>query len=64
MRHTEFWSRMEAALGAGYYRVWADQFVMADLGRRTASEALEEGVPPKQVWRAVWESLGLPASER
>ncbi len=64
MRHTEFWSRMEAALGAGYYRVWADQFVMADLGRRTAAEALEAGVPPKQVWLAVWESLGLPPSER
>ncbi len=64
MRHTEFWSRMEAALGAGYYRVWADQFVMADLGRRTAAEALDAGVPPKQVWLAVWESLGLPASER
>ena len=29
MRHTEFWSRMEDALGDSYYRSWAGQFVMA-----------------------------------
>jgi hypothetical protein len=55
---------MEAALGAGYYRVWAGQYVIADLDRRTAQEALDAGVPPKEVWRAVWQALELPASER
>lgn len=55
---------MEGALGAGYYRVWAEQFVMADLGGRTAQEALAAGVPPKQVWAAVWKALELPPSER
>ncbi len=64
MRHTEFWARLEHALGSGYYRVWADQFVMGDLGGRTTREALDAGVEPKQVWRAVWEALGLPDSER
>jgi hypothetical protein len=64
VRHTEFWSRMEAALGSGYYRVWAEQFVMADLGGRTAKEALDAGVPPKQVWAAAWKALELPPSER
>ena len=64
MRHTEFWSRLEHALGNGYARHWADQFVMADLGSRTAGQALSEGVPPKQVWAAVWRALELPASER
>ena len=64
MRHTEFWSRLEGALGAGYYRAWASQFVMADLGGRTAQEALDAGVPPKQVWAAVWRALELPASDR
>ena len=64
MRHTEFWSRLEGALGPGYYRAWAAQFVMSDLGGRTASEALEAGVPPKQVWAAVWRALELPPSER
>lgn len=64
MRHTEFWARMEQALGPAYARSWADLFVIGELGGRTASEALAAGVPPKQVWAAVWKVLELPASER
>lgn len=64
MRHTEFWARMEQALGAGYYEVWADQFVIGELGGRTARQALDAGVSPKEVWRAVHRVLDLPASER
>ena len=64
VRHTEFWSRMEDALGPAYYRVWAGQFVMADLGGRTAAEALDAGIPPKQVWAAVWKALDLPPRDR
>jgi len=55
---------MEAALGSGYAHVWAEQFVMADLGGRTAKEALDAGVSPKQVWRAAWKALELPQSAR
>ena len=64
MRHTEFWERLESALGRAYARSWARQFVMSDLGDRTAAEALDAGVPPKQVWAAVWRALELPARER
>ncbi|GAA1977955.1 hypothetical protein GCM10009798_43980 [Nocardioides panacihumi] len=64
MRHTEFWARMERALGAGYYEAWADQFVMSALGGRTARQALDAGYSPLQVWRAVHDTLGLPPSER
>lgn len=64
MRHTEFWARMEHALGPAYAKVWADQQVLADLGERTVTEALADGDPPKQVWQAVWGRLELPASER
>ena len=64
MRHTEFWARLDHALGLAYSRSWARQFVMADLGGRTAEEALEAGFPPKEVWAAVWRALELPASER
>jgi hypothetical protein len=53
---------MEAALGPAYFRAWASQFVMAELDGRTAQEALDAGVPPKQVWAAVWRALELPAS--
>ena len=64
MRHTEFWSRLEDALGPAYAASWARQYVMSDLGGRTAQEALDAGVSPKEVWAAVWSALGLPARER
>lgn len=64
MRHTEFWERMEAALGHEYYRAWAAQFSLAELGGRTAEQALADGFTPKEVWRAVWAALELPPADR
>ena len=64
MRHTEFWDRMEAALGKGYARFWAGQHVLAQLGNRTVQEALDAGMPPKAVWGAVWSALELPPVDR
>lgn len=53
---------MEDALGATYHPTWARQFVLSDLGGRTAKEALDAGIPPKQVWAAVHRALELPES--
>lgn len=64
MRHTEFWERMDRALGPASARSWASLTVLSGLGGRTAQEALDAGVPPKEVWRVVWGFLELPASER
>ena len=64
MRHTEFWERMETALGPAYPRSWASLTVLGSLGGRTAAEALEAGADPREVWRAVWAALELPPSER
>ncbi|HEY6934502.1 MAG TPA: DUF3046 domain-containing protein [Marmoricola sp.] len=64
MRHTEFWSRMEHALGPAYARSWAGQQVLAELGGRTVDQALAAGEDPKVVWRAVWAALELPARDR
>ncbi|MGY2703092.1 MULTISPECIES: DUF3046 domain-containing protein [unclassified Nocardioides] len=64
MRHTEFWARMDDALGPAYARSWADMFVIGELGGRTASQALAAGVPPKEVWAAVWRVLELPPNKR
>lgn len=64
MRHTEFWARMEEALGDDYAHSWASMFVMAELDSRTAEEALAAGIPPKQVWAAVWRALELPEKLR
>lgn len=64
MRHTEFWTRLEQALGTAYAGSWADQVVLAEVGGRTAREALDAGVAPRQVWVAVWRHLELPANQR
>lgn len=64
MRHTEFWARMESALGPTYARTWSREHVIAGLGGRTVVQALDAGESPKTVWRAVWETLGLPAADR
>ena len=64
MRHTEFWQRMDDALGVGYARSWAQLQVLSELNGRTVEEALAAGTQPKVVWRAVWAHLQLPARER
>jgi len=64
VKHTEFWNRMDDALGASYARTWASMFVIADLGGRTVDEALAAGAPPKEVWAAVWRVLELPQTKK
>ena len=64
MKETELWQRLEAALGTGYYRVWAAEFSLAELGDKTVVQALTTGTPSKQIWRAVWTALELPARDR
>jgi hypothetical protein len=64
VRHTEFWTRMEAALGHGYAAHWAAHTVLQELDGRTAQEALADGVAPKEVWAAVWRALELPPVDR
>ena len=64
MRHTEFWSRLDAALGRAYSRSWAELTVLRDLDGQTTQEALASGMAPKEVWAAVRRQLELPESER
>ena len=64
MRHTEFWARMQQALGPAYARSWASSMVIGELGGRTAQEAIDAGVSPKEVWLAVWRTLELPVSQK
>ncbi len=64
MRLTEFWARMEQALGPAYARSWAAMHVLGSLGGRTVAESLAAGEAPKTVWRAVWAELELPPADR
>jgi Protein of unknown function (DUF3046) len=64
MKETELWERLRLHLGAGYFRVWASEYSLAELGQRTVVQALADGVPCKIIWRAVWAALELPARDR
>lgn len=64
MRYTEFWDRLEQALGPVYFKVWADQQVIGELDGRTPAQALDAGEDPRRVWRAVWAVLELPDRDR
>jgi hypothetical protein len=55
---------MDAAMGIASSRSWAELRVIGELGSRTVTEALAAGVPPKQVWEAVWRVLELPDRDR
>lgn len=64
MRYSEFWSRMDDTLGVAFAETWARDQVIGPLGSRTVVEALDAGVAPKVVWRAVCQQLGLPPQAR
>jgi hypothetical protein len=64
VRITEFWARMESALGAAYARTWAREHVVSGLEQRTVMEAFADGWDAKTVWRAVWAELELPPRDR
>jgi hypothetical protein len=55
---------MTGALGEGYAESWARDQHLSQLEGLTPAQALDSGVPPRTVWAAVWESLGLPARDR
>lgn len=64
MRLSEFWERMDTALGARYSGYWADSHVLPELDGRTVSVALADGEDADIVWRAVWRNLKLPSQDR
>lgn len=64
MRLTDFWERMEAALGPTYARSWAADFHIPALEGLTVEQALAKGEDTLVVWRAVHQTLGLEAKYR
>ena len=64
VREAELWARLTSQMGRVPALVWAESHVVSELDSRTVREALAAGVPCKEIWRAVWRNLELPASER
>jgi hypothetical protein len=63
VRLTDFWQRMTVVFGPLAGSV-ADYHVFSELGNRTVRQALEAGMPTKDVWRGVCEGLEVPANQR
>jgi hypothetical protein len=64
VRLQEFWSRLDGQFGAMRAQSVVRDHVFADLGGRTAADAIEAGVPVRKVWLAVCEAFDVPVKER
>ncbi|MFP5415721.1 MAG: DUF3046 domain-containing protein [Actinomycetes bacterium] len=64
MREQELWRRLNRHLGAGTVPSWVEHVVLGELDNRTVREAMDAGVPYRDVWLAVWRFLELPDSDR
>ncbi|GAA3050963.1 MULTISPECIES: DUF3046 domain-containing protein [Actinomycetes] len=63
MRLSRFWFLMEEEFGSGYAHVLAGSLVLSDY-QKTALQALDAGVSPRDVWEAVCDQQDVPASRR
>lgn len=64
MRTTVFRGLMASEFGDARAAMIARDHVFADLGGRTADDALAAGLPPQQIWRAVCDAFDVPPERR
>jgi len=63
MRRSEFLRAVDVEFGARASSLLHD-LVLNALGGRTSSEALADGVPPREIWLALCEETDVPADRR
>jgi hypothetical protein len=64
MRTTVFRNLMADEFGAVRAEMLARDHVLAALGGRTVDQALEAGLSPKEIWRAVCDDFDVPVERR
>jgi len=64
MRITVFRRLMAEEFGPVRAEMLARDHVFSALGGRTVDQALDAGVPPKEIWRVVCEALDVPPERR
>ncbi|NTV38893.1 MAG: DUF3046 domain-containing protein [Demequinaceae bacterium] len=64
MRLSEFRLAVVDAFGDAYAPTLCKQLALTNLGSLTASEALERGVAPRDVWHALCDQMDVSASVR
>ncbi|KQR54322.1 signal transduction histidine kinase [Leifsonia sp. Leaf336] len=62
MKLSEFQRAVVDEFGSGYGQALLTDLVLAELGGRTAQEALNAGIPPREVWLALCRETGVPQS--
>ena len=63
MRITEFNERVTGLFGAAYGASVLVDHVLSVLGGRTAAQAIDAGVDPRIVWRALCADFDVPRDE-
>lgn len=63
MRRSEFLRAVDAEFGARGVTLVAD-LVLTAVGGRTAAQAMDAGVPPREVWLALCAETDVPESRR
>jgi hypothetical protein len=61
---SDFWLLLDHVFGSAYARTLARQLVLTKVGDRTAAQAIEDGVPPRDVWHALCDAMEVPESLR
>jgi hypothetical protein len=64
VRLTQFRDLMNDEFGPARAAALTRDHVFAELGDRTVEQALEVGIAPRKVWRAVCEVYEVPAARR
>lgn len=64
MRITAFRARLAEEFGALHADTIARDHVFSALGGRTVDQALDAGIPAKDVWRAVCDAFEVPTERR
>ncbi|MDY6998482.1 MAG: DUF3046 domain-containing protein [Actinomycetota bacterium] len=60
MRLTEFHELVEGQFGAARASSMLVDHVLSSVGGRTAEQAIEDGVEPREVWRALCADFDVP----
>jgi hypothetical protein len=64
VRLSHFRELMEGEFGAARAGSLARDHVFAELGGRTAEQAIEAGIDPKNAWRAICDAYDVPPARR
>ena len=64
MRLSEFWELADDVFGVHSSRSLARDLALDRLDSRTVAQALEDGVPARDVWHAWCAQMEIPASRR